>query len=82
MNLAETMGELRDCMDNEDGPAADLAKDLIDFRMLYKSGELTQEEYQFLVQEIVDVKAQQHLAEDEVACRWIVDCATLLVSAI
>jgi hypothetical protein len=41
----------------------------------YAAGQLTSEEYAFLLQEIADIRAQQELASDEIACRWIVAAA-------
>ena len=64
------------------GPAASLANDLLSFHQQLQDGELTQEEYQFLVNEIAEIRAQQELADDEQMCRWIVSAATLLVSAV
>jgi len=43
---------------------------------------LNREEFNYLVQEIADVRAQQELAHDEVACRFIVDAATILLSVV
>lgn len=64
------------------GPAAALANELLVIHENYANGELTSEEYGFLLQEIVDIRAQQELASDEIACRWIVSAAQLLASAI
>lgn len=64
------------------GPAASLANELLVIRDNYERGELTTEEYQYLLQEIADIKAQQELASDEIACRWIVAAAMALASAV
>lgn len=63
------------------GPAASLANEILVIHENYAQGELTSEEYSFLLQEIADIRAQQELASDEIACRWIVAAATALISA-
>lgn len=60
------------------GPAAGLANELLVIRDNYEQGQLTVEEYQFLVTEIADIRAQQDLANDEQACRYIVAAAKAL----
>jgi len=62
------------------GPAAALANELLVIHENYSNGELTSEEYGFLLQEIADIRAQQELASDEIACRWIVAAAQALIS--
>jgi hypothetical protein len=62
------------------GPAAELANELLLIAEQYQSGQLNREEYGYLVQEIADVRAQQELAHDEIACRYIVDAATMLLA--
>jgi hypothetical protein len=57
------------------GPAAALANELLVVREQYESMELTKDEYQFLVQQIWEVKAAQELASDEQALRYIVSAA-------
>ena len=64
------------------GPAAGLANQLLVYTDQYQSGELSKEDYQYLVQEIAEVKAQQELANDEIACRYIYEAATTLLSAV
>jgi hypothetical protein len=64
------------------GSAAQLANELLVLTDKRSTGELTDEEYQFLVTEIADIRAQQELANDEVACRYIVQMAQILASAI
>lgn len=64
------------------GPAAQLANELLVIRDNYERGDLTAEEYQFLIQEIAEIRAQQELASDEIACRYIIQAATALASAI
>ena len=63
------------------GPASALAKELLTIREQYEQGQLSSEEYQYLVNEIADIRAQQELATDEIACRWIVAAAKVLISA-
>lgn len=60
------------------GPAAVLANDLLVFEQQRASGELNEEEYQYLVQEVANVRAQQELANDEAACRYIIAAAIAL----
>lgn len=64
------------------GPAAQLANELLVIRDNYEQGQLTAEEYQYLLQEIADIRAQQELASDEIACRYIIEAAKVLSSAI
>jgi len=63
------------------GPAASLANELLVIHENYAQGQLSSEEYAFLLQEIADIRAQQELASDEIACRWIVAAASALLSA-
>lgn len=62
------------------GPASALANELLVIHDEYTSGHLTKEEYDFLVSEIASVRAQQELASDEIACRWIVAAAQTMLS--
>jgi phage tail tape-measure protein len=62
------------------GPAASLANELLVIHENYAQGQLSSEEYAFLLQEIADIRAQQELASDEIACRWIVAAASALLS--
>jgi phage tail tape-measure protein len=64
------------------GPAASLANELLVIHENYANGELSSEEYAYLLQEIADIRAQQELASDEIACRWIVAAAKVLISAV
>jgi hypothetical protein len=61
-------------------PAAALANELLVIRENYEQGQLSKEEYEYLINEIADIRAQQELATDEVACRWIVAAAKALIS--
>jgi hypothetical protein len=62
------------------GPAASLANELLVIHENYAAGQLTSEEYAFLLQEIADIRAQQELASDEIACRWIAAAAEALIA--
>jgi hypothetical protein len=62
------------------GPASVLAQELINIRQQYEAGQLNREEYEFLLSEIAQVRAQQELASDEIACRWICAAAEALLS--
>ena len=64
------------------GPAAALANELLVIRENYEQGQLSKEEYEYLVNEIAEIRAQQELATDEVACRWIVAAAKALISVV
>jgi phage tail tape-measure protein len=63
------------------GPAASLANEMLVLHENYAQGQLSSEEYGFLLQEIADIRAQQELASDEIAMRWIVAAASALISA-
>ena len=71
--------ELREQVDGG-GPAAGLAKELLAIREEYAKGDLNREEYEFLLSEIASVRAQQELASDEIACRWICAAAEAMLS--
>ena len=62
------------------GPASSLANEMLVIHENYAAGQLTSEEYAFLLQEIADIRAQQELASDEIACRWIVAAAQGLLA--
>ena len=64
------------------GPAASLANEMLVIRDNYEQGSYTAEEYQFLLNEIAEIRAQQELATDEIACRYIVAAAKALASAV
>jgi len=57
------------------GPAASLANELLVIREQYESSQLNLEEYQFLIQQVAEVKAAQELSNDEQAFRYIVSAA-------
>jgi hypothetical protein len=60
------------------GPASVLANELLVLREQYESGQLNLEEFQFLVQQVAEVKAAQELASDEQALRYIVSVANAI----
>jgi hypothetical protein len=60
------------------GPAASLANELLVLNEQYTTGNLNKEEYQYLVQQIGEVRASQELASDEQACRFIVNAAQMI----
>ena len=62
------------------GPVASLANELLVIRDRYEQGQLNQEEYQFLLQQIAEVRAAQELSNDEQAIRFIVSAASALYS--
>lgn len=64
------------------GPAAALANELLVIRDNFEQGQLSVEEYNYLIQEIANVRAQQELASDEIACRWIVSACEALIAVV
>lgn len=78
--LQEVMTDLRN-LAAQDGPAQKLATELADIRREYASGDLSKEDYEYLLNEIIDIRAQSDLAQDEVTCRWIIFAAQTLLSA-
>jgi len=64
------------------GPAGELANELLVIRQQYEAGELNTEEYQYLLEQVAQIKAAQALASDEIACRFIINAATSLASAV
>ena len=60
------------------GPASVLANELLVLREQYDSHQLTLEEFQFLVQQVAEVKAAQELSTDEQAFRYIVSAANAI----
>jgi len=60
------------------GPASALANELLVLRQQYESGELSLEEFQFLAQQVAEVKAAQDLSNDEQALRYIVSVASAI----
>jgi hypothetical protein len=53
---------------------------LLVIRENFEQGQLSREEYDYLLQEIASVRAQQELASDEIACRWIAAAAQALIA--
>lgn len=64
------------------GPESALANELLVIRDNYEQGLLNQDEYLFLISEIASVRAQQELANDEIACRYIVSAAEALMAVV
>jgi hypothetical protein len=64
------------------GPAAALANELLVIRENFEQGQLSADEYNYLIQEIATVRAQQELASDEIACRWIVSACEALIAVV
>ena len=64
------------------GPAAALSNELLVLADQYQSGQLSLEEYQFLLQQIAEVRAAQELASDEQALRYIVQAANVLAKVV
>lgn len=64
------------------GALASLSQQALEINDQYVKGELNREEYEYLLKEIRDVKAQQDLAQDEVACRWICAAIDVLLAAV
>ena len=62
------------------GPVAQLANEMLVIRQNYEQGQLSTEEYQYLLEEVANIRAQQELANDEVAMRWVVAAAQLLAA--
>jgi len=64
------------------GPAAALANELLVLADQRQAGQLSAEEYQFLLQQIAEVRAAQELASDEQAMRYIVQAANVLATVV
>lgn len=77
----EILTQLREVV-AQGGVAATLANDLLVFQDQLENGELTKEEFDFLVCEIRDIKAQAELGQDEEMCRFLVAAANVLVSVV
>jgi hypothetical protein len=82
--MERTMSILNDLREQAGlgGPAASLSNEILVIQENYEQGQLSHEEYQYLISEIAQVRAQQELASDEIACRWIVAAAKALLSAV
>lgn len=46
----------------------------------YNNQLMSRDEFEYLIREIANVKAAQHLADDENASRWVVSVASALLS--
>jgi hypothetical protein len=64
------------------GPAAVLANELLVLNDQYQSGELSKEEYQYLVEQVAQVRAAQELSTDEQAIRFIVTAASAIMMVV
>jgi hypothetical protein len=62
------------------GPAAALANEMLVLTEQLQSGELSRDDFNYLLQQIAEVRAAQDLSNDEQACRWIVAAASALAS--
>ena len=62
------------------GQVAQLANEMLVIRQNYEQGQLNAEEYQYLLEEVANIRAQQELANDEVAMRWVVAAAQILAA--
>jgi hypothetical protein len=62
------------------GPAASLANEMLVLTEQLQNGELSRDDFNYLVQQIAEVRAAQDLSNDEQACRWIVQAANALAS--
>jgi len=62
------------------GPAAALANEMLVLTEQVQNGELSREDFNYLLQQIAEVRAAQDLSNDEQACRWIVQAANALAS--
>jgi hypothetical protein len=64
------------------GPAASLANELLVIRDQYELSQLSLEEYRFLLNQIIEVRAAQELSNYEQAFRYIVAAAQALSLAV
>ena len=60
------------------GPGASLANELLVLTEQHEAGILSNDEYSFLVIDIADVRAEAEIANDEIACRFIINAAMAL----
>ena len=75
------LAEIQEAM-NEPGIKGSLATQLHDITQQYNEGILTAEEYKDLVSQLADVRSSDELAGDEIASRWIVNIAQVILSAV
>ncbi|ATV46390.1 hypothetical protein [Lake Baikal phage Baikal-20-5m-C28] len=61
------------------GSASILANEILVLCDQRSQGLLSREEYEFLMQDIALVKAQSQLADDEIACRFIIQSVQALL---
>lgn len=62
--------------------AKQLAEQMVQVGEQFQAGQLTRDEFEFLINEISQVRAQQELATDEIAQRWIINAASAILSAV
>jgi hypothetical protein len=60
----------------------ELSREILVLTNQVQTGQITKQDYQYLMEQIVQVKAANSLANDEVAVRFIYQAASALVSAI
>lgn len=60
----------------------DLQNSIVEAKNAYLSNQLTKEEFEYIINEIKDVRAANELAGDEVAIRRIVDICNLALSIV
>jgi len=58
-----------------------LANELLVITDQYQSGQIAKEDFQYLIQQVAEVKTANELANDEIAARFIYEAATTLISA-
>lgn len=63
---------------NDIGPVGDLAREMIGIKNDYESGAITFEEKEELIKEILEIKAANMLANQEVALQWVYTIGTTL----
>lgn len=61
---------------------SDLEQELNSIIAAHEQGEITQEEYQYLLCEIRDVRAANELAGDEKTFRYVVQLANVAIAAL
>lgn len=63
---------------NDLGPIGDLARELIGIKADYEAGAITLEEKEELINEVLEIKAANMLAGQEIALRWAFQAGSLL----
>lgn len=67
---------------NDLGPIGDLSRELIGIVKDYESGLITLEDKQELVREVLEIKAANSLANEEIALRWIYQAGTAVAALV